>query len=460
MSSLDGEAIDLRPVPAFASVRQRSAAGPQLRGRWIAPGALMSGDALSYLIALGLLHELGWLPAEDPLTWCFVGLIASLCLIQFSVASLYPGYGLYDHERWRRRLLISLATTLGAFAAAALLEPSWHVATRTAPALLLALAFQPLIREVVVRQLHRRRLWGSEVAVLAEPGTAQRLSAALRANWRLGLVPVPESEAGAPRTAVLASMVSSDEVQSHLRSYDSLLLLADMPGLKLSGLQPASLGGRVGIALRGHQPELGDHRLRRLSDLAIALIAVVPALPVMGTAALAVWMADPGPVFYRQEREGMHGRVVRIIKLRTMYQDAERRLHDVLASDPALRSEWERHFKLKNDPRILPVIGGILRSTSCDELPQLFNVIAGQMSIVGPRPFPTYHLGAMNAEFRVKRRSVMPGLTGLWQVSDRSEADVERQQQLDEFYIDNRSFWFDWHILFSTARAVLGRSGA
>jgi lipopolysaccharide/colanic/teichoic acid biosynthesis glycosyltransferase len=143
-----------------------------------------------------------------------------------------------------------------------------------------------------------------------------------------------------------------------------------------------------------------------------------------------------------------------------MYRDAEQRLDTLLRSDPAACEAWSRHFKLKNDPRILPVVGKVLRSSSCDEIPQLVNVILGEMSIVGPRPFPDYHLAAMSPDFRGKRCAVMPGLTGLWQISDRSNADVRTQQQLDEFYINNRSVWLDWHILFNTLAAVVRRNGA
>jgi lipopolysaccharide/colanic/teichoic acid biosynthesis glycosyltransferase len=143
-----------------------------------------------------------------------------------------------------------------------------------------------------------------------------------------------------------------------------------------------------------------------------------------------------------------------------MYQDAEQRLEALFRDNPTMRAEWLSHFKLKDDPRILPVIGHMLRSSSIDELPQLANIIAGQMAIVGPRPFPEYHLLAMDGEFRNKRRSVTPGLTGLWQISERSNADIELQQQLDEFYIDNRSLWLDCQILLSTIPAVFKRRGA
>ena len=187
---------------------------------------------------------------------------------------------------------------------------------------------------------------------------------------------------------------------------------------------------------------------------------MILVLPLLLAAAAAIYIADPGPVIYRQAREGHRGRPFAVLKLRTMYRDADLRLEALLAADAEARAEWETHFKLRRDPRILPGIGGLLRATSIDELPQLFNVMAGDMRLVGPRPFPIYHLAAMDAGFRVRRRSVMPGLTGLWQISERSEADLERQRQLDEFYIENRSFWFDLHVLLKTVPAVVRGDGA
>ena len=183
--------------------------------------------------------------------------------------------------------------------------------------------------------------------------------------------------------------------------------------------------------------------------------------PFILIAAAAIYAIDPGPVFFRQAREGLSGKPVHVLKLRTMYRDAEQRLEALFRENPAIQTEWSTHFKLRQDPRVLPVIGHLLRSTSFDELPQLANIIAGEMTIVGPRPFPEYHLLAMDDEFRDKRRSVTPGTsTGLWQISERSNADLRLQQQLDEFYIDNRSLWFDWHILLSTIPAVFKRNGA
>jgi len=270
-----------------------------------------------------------------------------------------------------------------------------------------------------------------------------------------------EDGAVEPRTAVVADPLSQCwDLAALRRTYAEVIFLADTPQLKVSGLQPADVGGGIGLRLADGTTDVKGCLLRRLADIAIAVPALVLLAPLMLAAGLAIWLVDPGPVIYRQEREGLGGRPVRVLKLRTMYRDAEQRLDALLRSDPAAREAWSRHFKLKNDPRILPVVGKVLRSSSCDEVPQLVNVILGEMSIVGPRPFPDYHLAAMSPDFRGKRCAVMPGLIGLWQISDRSNADVETQQQLDEFYIDNRSIWLDWHILFNTLAAVVRRNGA
>ncbi|SDY37262.1 Sugar transferase involved in LPS biosynthesis (colanic, teichoic acid) [Jannaschia faecimaris] len=213
-------------------------------------------------------------------------------------------------------------------------------------------------------------------------------------------------------------------------------------------------------AARRRSEPLGYLITKRLFDLSIAVPALVVATPVILLASAAIWCADPGPVFYRQTREGQGGRKLRMLKLRTMYCDAEARLETLLKNDPAARAEWESRFKLRHDPRILPFVGRVLRSSSVDELPQLIHVLTGEMSIVGPRPFPEYHLAAMPPSFRARRRKVPPGITGLWQVTARSDCDIAEQQALDERYIDTRSLGVDLKIVLRTFRALFRGRGA
>lgn len=200
--------------------------------------------------------------------------------------------------------------------------------------------------------------------------------------------------------------------------------------------------------------------VRRSLDVLAAAVLLLLMLPLLGAAAAAVYLVDPGPVLYRQSREGRGGRPFQLVKLRTMVQDADQRLARLLATDAASRSEYERYFRLEHDPRLLPVVGGFLRRFSIDEIPQLWNVLRGDMSLVGPRPLATDFVAALNDSFLEQRRRIRPGLTGLWQVSGRSDLDKDALEQFDGEYLAHRSVRLDLEILARTPAAVLRREGA
>jgi lipopolysaccharide/colanic/teichoic acid biosynthesis glycosyltransferase len=195
-------------------------------------------------------------------------------------------------------------------------------------------------------------------------------------------------------------------------------------------------------------------------DIGLGSLLLVISLPLIGVSALLVKLFSRGPAFYEQQREGLGGRPITVRKLRTMYVDADERLDTHLDADPAAREEWQNQFKLKDDPRIIPGIGYLLRRFSIDELPQLWAVVKGEMSLVGPRPLPAYHLTEFHSDFRLLRRRVRPGLTGLWQVMIRGEGTIQEQEAYDTYYIRNWSLWMDCYLLTRTLAAVIQGRGA
>jgi undecaprenyl-phosphate galactose phosphotransferase len=197
---------------------------------------------------------------------------------------------------------------------------------------------------------------------------------------------------------------------------------------------------------------------RSFDYAAAACVSVLLALPML-LIALFIKLSSSGPATYKQERVGKNGKPFWCYKFRTMYPDAAARLKDLLAKDPDLKTEWETNFKLKIDPRITG-IGDFLRRTSLDELPQLLNILKGEMSLVGPRPVVTEEIRDYYKEDAAFYFRVPPGLTGLWQVSGRSETTYEYRVSLDSWYVKNWNIWLDVMILFKTVGVVLDREGA
>jgi lipopolysaccharide/colanic/teichoic acid biosynthesis glycosyltransferase len=234
----------------------------------------------------------------------------------------------------------------------------------------------------------------------------------------------------------------------------------DLRELPTLWVRTRDLNGLIGLQMRRNLLLRRNRLLKQMVDHFVALPLLIVSVPII--AALALWIrsVSEGSPFYAQVRAGKDGRPIRVWKLRTMYPDAEERLEQYLSSNPSARQEWERYFKLTDDPRILPGVGRFLRRTSLDELPQIFNVVRGEMSLVGPRPFPKYHLDQFDVSFQSLRCSVIPGITGLWQVSARSDGDLDVQRALDTYYIRNWSIWIDFYILSRTLAAVVAGRGA
>jgi Undecaprenyl-phosphate galactose phosphotransferase WbaP len=198
--------------------------------------------------------------------------------------------------------------------------------------------------------------------------------------------------------------------------------------------------------------------VKRAFDLFAACAGLIVLAPFFAVAGWLIRRTTSGPVFYSQPRRGLNGRVFRAWKFRTMAADAERVLALHLAANPGLKREWERDHKLKRDPRVTAV-GRFLRKTSLDELPQLWNVLRGEMSLVGPRPIVDDEIAKYGAKYALYKR-VRPGISGLWQVSGRNNTTYEERIGYDEYYVRNWSPWLDLYILGRTVKVVLTGDGA
>lgn len=197
---------------------------------------------------------------------------------------------------------------------------------------------------------------------------------------------------------------------------------------------------------------------KRAADYAAAaVLSVILAGPIL-VIGLCIKLSSKGPATYRQERVGKNGRPFWCYKFRTMYPGAEARLQELLAQDAALKAEWEKNFKLKNDPRVTG-IGDFLRRTSLDELPQLLNILKGEMSLVGPRPVVSREITDYYRENAVFYYLIPPGLTGLWQVSGRNNPDYDSRVMMDVWYVKNWNPLLDIVILLRTIGVVLKREG-
>ena len=216
--------------------------------------------------------------------------------------------------------------------------------------------------------------------------------------------------------------------------------------------------GVLGLATSHRLKMYWNLLIKRQMDLFLVIFGGLFILPLLLLIALAVKLSSPGPVLYRHRRIGRNGKYFDAFKFRSMVMDADKKLKEVLDADPRLREEWEASHKLKNDPRITK-IGRILRRTSFDEFPQLINILKGEMSLVGPRPVTDPEIEKYGENAR-RVLTVKPGLTGLWQVSGRSDTDYSERVSYDLYYLQSWSVWLDLWILFRTPGVILRGKGA
>jgi Undecaprenyl-phosphate galactose phosphotransferase WbaP len=387
-----------------------------------------------------------------------------------------------------------LAATTVTFASLSVFEYSASAASRVTVLVswAVSICLLVLLRSVTRGLLARRSWWGTPAVILGGGATGWGLARILARHPSIGLKVVavlddgvadycadarlqPEMLRGhlssAPHYArelnVPYAVIAASELRSHhngnllsqwATEFEHVLIIPDIMGLPNLWASAAGVGGLHGIEVRQNLSRPLARFMKRLSDIIIAGTALLLMAPFLLILYVAIRLFSPGPAFYGQGRLGCKNKPFTAWKFRTMAVDADGILLQALGKNPQLRAEWERDHKLRKDPRVTP-IGRILRKTSLDELPQLWNILIGDMSVVGPRPIVTQEIAKYGDTFN-DYCMVRPGLTGLWQVSGRNNTTYEERVRFDEYYVRNWSLWLDLFIIFRTIKTVAFGEGA
>jgi Undecaprenyl-phosphate galactose phosphotransferase WbaP len=343
----------------------------------------------------------------------------------------------------------------------------------------------PLMRALVRGILIRMGRWGIPVSIYGNIKSVEMVEAALRAEPGLGYIPAAIFNEEVP----LGTLVNGVPVRGHLHNityrtpvavvalgeatrhqlvetlegplevYRHVIVIPDLQEAPSLWVKPRDLQGVLGLEITKNLLNPMARIFKRFMDLTLTVLTAPLWVPLMALIYMLIFLEDRKNPFFLQRRLGRGGGIFRAVKFRTMVPHAEKVLQKALEEDPELCAEWETHFKLRRDPRITRV-GSFLRRTSLDEIPQLLNVLRGTMSLVGPRPLPPYHYNDLPEDVRFLRDKVLPGITGMWQVSGRSESGTAGMEKWDPYYVRNWSLWLDLVIIFRTIKVVLLAKGA
>ncbi|MFO1521727.1 MAG: undecaprenyl-phosphate galactose phosphotransferase WbaP [Kiritimatiellia bacterium] len=460
-------------------------------GRWFLNALLfglgdIAGLSFSMVLASHIRNQLrGDMPVPP-----WIGFALLLWMVSALAIRLLPGWGLGPVEELRRTTMLLLGV-YGTTAASLFFAKTSTGASRLT--LIVALSFSifllPLIRTRVKALLIRLDLWGLPAVIYGDAGSATRIVRTLRDESSLGYIPVavvddltgtppppgaevdglplitdPRKEGIYADVAVFLQQGRSrhqivETIEGRLSDFRHIVMIPDIDESPSLWVKPRDMGGVLGLEVTSNLLDLWARSVKRIADMTFCLLTVFIWLPLMAVIATLIWLQDRKSPLFRQERIGQNGRGFKMLKFRTMSVDAEKVLQKKLDEDPLFREQWEQGFKMREDPRITR-IGYFLRKTSLDELPQLVNVLRNEMSLVGPRPLPRYHHGMLPGRVCRLRERVKPGMTGMWQVSGRSEAGNEGLVKWDSYYVRNWSVWLDIVIMVRTFRVVLTGRGA
>lgn len=477
-------ALESRLSPRARAWRRRGTQGARMAA------ALAASDVIAALLALGAAVALRSMlsPALDLRT--YVELAPLLLLLPAVLGSfgLYPGIAIHPASEIALAFR-GVSTAFLLMLAATFFQRDAETYSRAVlllawPGTVLAVL---LLRAAARAAFSRRSWWGQDAVILGSGPMARKLASHLKKHPGLGIrvigllgereggeegeAPVIGELSDAPviaerfgiRRALVAiqreeSAALGRLIERYASNFHHVSVIADLPGISSLGVRTHDIGGMIGVEISHRLLFRVPQMLKRAIDVGLAGLGLAVLAPVLAVIAALIRLTSKGPVFYGSPRIGREGRTFKAWKFRTMVQDADKLLERCLRENPALREEWERDQKLRHDPRIT-WIGRILRRTSMDELPQLWNVVCGEMSLIGPRPIIDGYIEKYGPKYAMYKQ-VRPGISGLWQVSGRNNTTYEERVELDEYYVRNWSVWLDLYILGRTFKVVVTGEGA
>jgi len=403
----------------------------------------------------------------------------SVVPVLIGIMDLYPGVMLEPVEEFRR-LAIAISLGMSLVVVATFLLKDANVFSRLVfvAAIPVAVGLDLAARWLVRKVCPGVGWWGIPTVLVGPLGEAEVVLRMIEAHPAVGIRVVAvvhadrtilphRAEAFASRGTIPYALVivpsgaDTEWVRNAERlvwNCKKIIVMPQSLGLLWSGMRIRDCCGTVGLAIRRQLLRPGARLAKRAMDFAAALGGGLLILPGVLIIALLVKLSSRGPVFYGHERIGEGQRTFRAWKFRTMVQSADHLLKHYLESSPELMAEWAANHKLRDDPRVTK-IGRFLRQTSLDELPQVWNVILGEMSLVGPRPIVREEAERYGREIDLYQK-VRPGITGSWQVSGRSDTSYAGRVAMDVHYVRNWSVWLDAYMLIKTVAVVLKKQGA
>jgi Undecaprenyl-phosphate galactose phosphotransferase WbaP len=419
-------------------------------------------------------------------------LLLIIFTVLYAFRDLYPGIGMSPVEELRRLVVTTSLVFLFLTGATFWIRNAENYSRLIFGfAWMFALIFVQAGRWLTRAMAVKLNIWGEPVAIIGFGAQEQEIVEYLKNHRQLGLAPrliidiseqvysddqqitvLPirdraQIELAMKHAGIRTALLVIPEMPASLQwtmieenpfRFRRLILLSSLGAIGSVSVAPYDLEGILGLEVRQNLLSGYDRNLKRLLEILLIIISSIVVLPLIILLSVAVRLDSAGPIFYRHKRIGMNGSEIKVWKFRTMVPDADQRLEEYLACHPGLRKEWESTQKLKKDPRVTRV-GRFLRKTSLDELPQLINVVLGEMSLVGPRPIVDDEIKHYGAHIRLYQR-VRPGITGLWQVSGRNDVGYALRVRLDEYYVRNWSIWLDIYILIRTIWVVGTGHGA